>query len=225
MTQYKSKKEKQGKDGIDLGLLIYPTLMAADILLYDAEIVPVGSDQRQHIEITRDLGIRFNKRYGDTFKLPEYYIPEIGHKIMNLQNPTEKMSKSAPINDKGTIFILDDINVTRKKIMSAVTDTDNLIKFDEENKPGISNLISIYCSLTNKSIKQAEDEFKNCNYGTFKTRVADEVEKLILPLQEKYSKYRNSKELYEILENGAKEATEYANKKLEEVRNKLGIKY
>ena len=225
MTQYKSKKEKQGKDGIDLGLLIYPTLMAADILLYDAEIVPVGSDQRQHIEITRDLGIRFNKRYGETFKLPEYYIPEIGHKIMNLQNPTEKMSKSAPINDKGTIFILDDINITRKKIMSAVTDNDNLIKFDEENKPGISNLISIYCSLTNKSIQNVEEEFKDSNYGTFKKKVADEVEKLILPLQEKYNRYRNSQELYEILEKGSKEATKYASNKIEQVRNKLGIKY
>ena len=225
MTQYKSKKEKQGKDGIDLGLLIYPTLMAADILLYDAEVVPVGSDQRQHIEMTRDLGERFNKRYGDTFKLPEYYIPEIGHKIMNLQNPLEKMSKSAPVNDKGTIFILDDVKITRKKIMSAVTDNDNEIKFDEENKPGISNLISIYCSITNKTINDVEKEFKDCNYGTFKTKVADEVEKLILSIQDKYKKYRYSKELYEILESGASEASKYASIKLEEVRNKLGIKY
>lgn len=225
MTQYKSKKEKQGAHGIDLGLLIYPTLMAADILLYDAEIVPVGSDQKQHIEITRDLGIRFNKRYGETFKLPEYYIPEIGHKIMNLQNPKEKMSKSANINDKGTIFILDDVKVVRKKIMSAVTDTDNSIKFDEENKPGISNLISIYATLTNKTIKEIETEFKDSNYGTFKTKVADEVEKFLIPIQERYKKYRNSKELYEILDSGAKEATKYASKKIDEVRNKLGIKY
>ena len=148
MTQYKSKKEKQGKDGIDLGLLIYPTLMAADILLYDASIVPVGKDQKQHIEITRDLGDRFNKRYGHTFNLPEYYIPEIGGKIMNLQNPSEKMSKSAPSNDKGTIFILDDINITKKKIMSAKTDSSNQIYFDEVNKPGISNLISIFSAIT-----------------------------------------------------------------------------
>lgn len=225
MTQYKSKKEKQGAHGIDLGLLIYPTLMAADILLYDAEIVPVGSDQKQHIEITRDLGERFNKRYGKTFKLPEYYIPEIGHKIMNLQNPKEKMSKSANINDKGTIFILDDVKVVRKKIMSAVTDTDNSIKFDEENKPGISNLISIYATLTNKTINDIEIEFKDSNYGIFKTKVADEVEKFLIPIQERYKKYRNSKELYEILQQGAKEATNYASKKIEEVRNKLGIKY
>ena len=225
MTQYKSKKEKQGKEGIDLGLLIYPTLMAADILLYDAEVVPVGMDQKQHIEMTRDLGERFNKRYGQTFKIPDYYIPEVGAKIMNLQNPTEKMSKSAPIDDKGTIFILDDINITKKKIMSAVTDTDNKIYFDEENKPGISNLISIYSAITNKSIKEVEEKYKDTNYGTFKKELSDELERFILTIQDKYNKYRNSKELYEILEIGAKEAEKYASKKLLEVREKLGIKY
>ena len=225
MTQYKSKKEKQGKEGIDLGLLIYPTLMAADILLYDAEVVPVGMDQKQHIEMTRDLGERFNKRYGDTFKIPDYYIPEVGAKIMNLQNPTEKMSKSSPIDDKGTIFILDDINITKKKIMSAVTDTDNKIYFDEENKPGISNLISIYSAITNKTIKEVEEIFKDSNYGTFKKEISEELERFILPIQDKYNKYRYSKELYEILESGAKEAEKYASKKLLEVREKLGIKY
>ena len=225
MTQYKSKKEKQGKDGIDLGLLIYPTLMAADILLYDSEIVPVGSDQKQHIEITRDIGERFNKRYGNTFKLPEYYVPEIGHKIMNLQNPNEKMSKLSPINDKGTIFILDDINNTKKKIMSAVTDNENKIYFDEENKPGISNLISIYASITNKSIKQIEEQFKNSNYGSFKKEIASELEKFILPIQEKYKEYRYSDELLKILKEGSIEAQKYASKKLLEVREKMGIKY
>lgn len=225
MTQYKSKKLKQGKEGIDLGLLIYPTLMAADILLYDAEIVPVGSDQKQHIEITRNLGERFNKKYGDTFKLPEYYIPEVGAKIMNLQNPLEKMSKSAPITDKGTIFILDDINITKKKIMSAVTDNDNLIKFDEVNKPGISNLISIYSVLSGKNIIDIENEFKNSNYGTFKKEIAEEVEKFILPIQERYNKIRYSDELIEILNKGAIEAKKYASKKLLEVRRKMGINY
>ena len=225
MTQYKSKKLKQGKEGIDLGLLIYPTLMAADILLYDAEIVPVGSDQKQHIEITRDLGERFNKKYGDTFKLPEYYIPEVGAKIMNLQNPLEKMSKSAPITDKGTIFILDDINITKKKIMSAVTDNDNLIKFDEVNKPGISNLISIYSVLSGKNIIDIENEFKNSNYGTFKKEIAEEVEKFILPIQERYNKIRYSDKLIEILNKGAIEAKKYASKKLLEVRRKMGINY
>lgn len=225
MTQYKSKKEKQGKDGIDLGLLIYPTLMAADILLYDASIVPVGTDQKQHIEITRDLGDRFNKRYGHTFNLPEYYIPEIGGKIMNLQNPTEKMSKSAPRNDKGTIFILDDINITKKKIMSAQTDSGNQIYFDEKNKPGISNLISIFSAITDKSIKEIEDKYKNYTYGDFKKELANEIEKFIIPIQEKYKKYRYSKELINILKDGAKEANKQATNKIIEVRKKLGIKY
>lgn len=224
MTQYKSKKEKQGKDGIDLGLLIYPALMAADILLYDAEIVPVGSDQKQHIEITRDLGERFNKRYGKTFKLPEYYIPEVGAKIMNLQNPNEKMSKSSPKDDKGTIFILDDIKITKKKIMSAVTDTDNKIVFDEENKPGISNLLSIYSAITNIEIKKLEEKFKNSSYKDFKESLANEIEKFILPIQEKYKKYRYSSELYSILEKGRENAKVYASKKLNEVRNKIGLK-
>lgn len=225
MTQYKSKKEKQGKDGIDLGLLIYPTLMAADILLYDASIVPVGKDQKQHIEITRDLGDRFNKKYGRTFNLPEYYIPEIGGKIMNLQNPSEKMSKSAPSNDKGTIFILDDINITKKKIMSAKTDSSNQIYFDEVNKPGISNLISIFSAITNKSIKEIENKYKNYNYGDFKKELANEIEKFIIPIQEKYKKYRYSKELINILKDDSKEASKLASKKIIEVRKKLGIKY
>lgn len=225
MTQYKSKKQKHGKESIDLGLLIYPTLMAADILLYDAQIVPVGLDQKQHIEITRDLGERFNKKYGDTFKLPEYYIPEVGSKIMNLQNPLEKMSKSALLTDKGTIFILDDINITKKKIMSAVTDNDNLIKFDEENKPGISNLISIYSVLSGKNIIDIEKEFECSNYGTFKKEVASQVEKFVLPIQERYKAIRYSDELIEILNKGAKDAKEYASKKLLEVRRKLGINY
>ncbi len=225
MTQYKSKKEKQGKEGIDLGLLIYPTLMAADILLYDAEIVPVGSDQKQHIEITRDLGDRFNKRYGSIFKLPEYYVPEVGAKIMNLQNPNEKMSKSAPKDDKGTIFILDDINVTKNKIMSAVTDNDNKIVFDEENKPGISNLLSIYSTITSKNINELEKKFKNSNYKEFKESLANKVERFILPIQKKYKMYRNSKELLDILNKGAKNAQKKASNKLKEVKEKLGINY
>lgn len=194
------KKKKQVKDRIDLGLLIYPTLMAADILLYDASIVPVGKDQKQHIGIIRDLGDRFNKRYGHTFNLPKYYIPEIGGKIMNLQNPSEKMSKSAPPNS-------------------------NQIYFDEVNKPGISNLISIFSAITDKSIKEIENKYKNYNYGDFKNELANEIEKLIIPIQEKYKKYRYSKELINILKTGAKEASKIASKKIIEVRKKFGIKY
>lgn len=194
------KKKKQVKDKIDLGLLIYPTLTAADILLYDASIVPVGKDQKQHIEITRDFGDRFNKRYGHTFNLPKYYIPEIGGKIMNLQNPSEKMSKSAP-------------------------PSSNQIYFDEVNKPGISNLISIFSAITDKSIKEIENKYKNYNYGDFKNELANEIEKLIIPIQEKYKKYRYSKELINILKTGAKEASKIASKKIIEVRKKFGIKY
>ena len=161
MTQFKSKKAELSKTEKDMGLFIYPTLMAADILLYDAEIVPVGADQRQHIEKTRDLGERFNKVYGNTFKLPEYQIPEIGEKIMNLQNPSIKMSKSAPKEDKGTIFILDDIEKTKKKIMSACTDNEGKVYFDEENKPGISNLLSIVAVIDNLTIEEVDKKLKN----------------------------------------------------------------
>ncbi len=222
MTQYKSKKAKAG-NSVDLGLFIYPTLMAADILLYDAEVVPVGSDQKQHIEITRDLGERLNKRYGEIFKLPEYYIPENGHRIMDLQNPTEKMSKSAPLDDKGTIFVLDDVKTTRKKIMSAVTDSDNKVKYDEKNKPGISNLITILATLRDCSIKEVEKEFGDCNYGVFKEKVADEVEKFLLNFQAKYQKYRESEELITILHEGAKAAEARAQKKLDFIKEKMGI--
>ena len=223
MTQCKSKKEKIGNSGVDLGLFIYPTLMAADILLYDAKVVPVGMDQKQHIEMTRDLGERFNKRFGDTFELPDYYIPEIGAKIMNLQNPFEKMSKSAAKDDKGTIFILDDVDITRKKIMSAVTDNDNLVKFDEENKPGISNLISILSVISNKDISTIEKEYKNSNYGQFKKDVADTICDFISKLQEKYNYFRTGSELKDILVNGAENAKKVAFSKLEEVKNKMGI--
>lgn len=225
MTQYKSKKQKLGENGIDLGLFIYPALMAADILLYDADIVPVGMDQKQHIEITRNLGERFNKKFGNTFKLPEYYIPAVGAKIMNLQNPNEKMSKSASPTDKGTIFILDDIEVTKKKIMQAKTDDDNQIKFDEKNKPGISNLISIMSALTNIEVKDIEEKYKKYNYGDFKKALAEEVESFILPIQERYKKYRYSSELLEILNNGSNKAKRVASQKIKIVKQKIGINY
>lgn len=223
MTQYKSKREQLGNNGVDLGLFIYPTLMAADILLYDAKVVPVGADQKQHIEMTRDLGERFNKRFGDTFELPDYYIPEIGAKILNMQNPGEKMSKSADKDDKGTIFILDNIEVTRKKIMGAVTDNDNRIKFDEENKPGISNLITLLSVISNKDIATIEKEYENINYGQFKKDVANIVCDFIKDLQEKYYYYRNSDELKNIVIKGGSNASEVAKEKLRIVRNKMGI--
>ena len=207
-----------------MGLFIYPTLMAADILLYDAEIVPVGADQRQHIEKTRDFGERFNNIYGDTFKLPEYQIPKIGSKIMNLQDPTIKMSKSAPKDDKGTIFMLDDIEVTRKKIMSAITDSEGKVYFDEDNKPGISNLISLVCVVNNITIEEANEKYKDYNYQDFKIEVADSICKFIKDIQEKFYKYRKDEQyLKKILAKGADNAREYASKKMKVVKEKVGL--
>lgn len=224
MTQFKSKKKDLGKSEKDMGLFIYPTLMAADILLYDAEIVPVGADQRQHIEKTRDFGERFNSIYGETFKLPEYSIPKIGAKIMNLQNPSIKMSKSAPKDDKGTIFMLDDIEITRKKIMSAITDSEGKVYYDEENKAGISNLISLVCVVNNISIEEANELYKNYNYKDFKIAVADSVCSFIKDIQDKYYTYRNDeKYLKEILTNGADNARKIASTKMKEVKNKVGL--
>lgn len=224
MTQFKSKKKTLGKSEKDMGLFIYPALMAADILLYDARIVPVGADQRQHIEKTRDLGERFNKIYGDTFILPDYQIPRIGGKIMNLQNPSEKMSKSAPKDDKGTLFMLDDIEVTRKKIMSSCTDSENKVYYDEDNKPGISNLISLLAAITNREIEEIVDEFKDSNYKEFKIAVADQVCSFIKDVQDKYYEFRNDEDkLKDILNNGAEKARNYASNKLVEVRKKVGL--
>lgn len=225
MTQYKSKKAELSKNDKDMGLFIYPTLMAADILLYDASIVPVGADQRQHIEKTRDLGERFNKVYGKTFELPEYQIPKIGSKIMNLQNPSVKMSKSAPKDDKGTIFILDDIEITKKKIMSAVTDNEGKIYFDEENKPGISNLLSIVAVIDDSSIEDVSKKYKDYTYKDFKIEVADKVTEFILKIQNEFYKYRNNeKYLKKILKDGADKARVLASKKMEEVKKIVGLK-
>lgn len=224
MTQYKSKRKELSKNDKDMGLFIYPTLMAADILLYDAKVVPVGADQRQHIEKTRDLGERFNKIYGNTFILPDYQIPRVGAKIMNLQNPSEKMSKSAPKDDKGTLFMFDDIEISRKKIMSSCTDSENKVYFDEENKPGISNLISLMAAITNREIEDIEEEFKDSNYKDFKIAVADQVCDFIKNVQEKYFKYREDEELLKkILKNGADKSRSYASNKLVEVRKKVGL--
>lgn len=224
MTQYKSKKAELAKTEKDMGLFIYPTLMAADILLYDAEIVPVGADQRQHIEKTRDFGERFNNIYGETFKLPEYQIPKIGAKIMNLQDPSIKMSKSAPKDDKGTIFMLDNVEITRKKIMSACTDSEGKVYYDEENKPGISNLMSLICVVNNITIAEANEKYKDYNYKDFKIEVADNVCRFIQNIQNKFYQYRNDdKRLKEILTDGANKAKIYASKKMIEVKQKIGL--
>ncbi len=221
MTQFKDKSSKHAN--FTTGLFTYPVLMAADILLYDADLIPVGIDQKQHLEITRDLAIRFNKKYGDTFKVPEPFISTTGTKIMDLVNPTIKMSKSSD-NPKGIIYLLDDIKSARKKIMGATTDSEMIIKYDVENKPGISNLINIYSALTNKSISEVEDEFKGKNYGEFKKCVADEVEKLLTNVQEKYKEYIESDIIDVILDKGMEKTIKEAEKKYKEVKEKVGFK-
>ena len=186
MTQYKEKSQNLNNNSITCGLFTYPVLMASDILLYDTDVVPVGIDQKQHVELARNIAIRFNNRYGTTFKVPEPIIPKEGAKIKDLQNPTKKMSKSDD-NEKGYILLLDDIEKARKKIMSSVTDSDNKIKYDEENKPGISNLITIYSSLTDITIEETEKKFKDSNYGEFKKEVANVVCNFLEEIQKRYN--------------------------------------
>lgn len=220
MTQFKDKSKKNAN--FTSGLLTYPVLMAADIIAMDTDLVPVGIDQKQHVELARDIAIRFNNKYGETFKIPEPLIREAGTKIMDLQTPDKKMSKSSE-SEKGVIRLLDDVNKARKKIMSATTDSEMIIKYDPVNKPGISNLINIYRSLTNKSIKEVEEEFINSNYGTFKTKVADEVVSLLTNIQSKYNEILNSDYLDEILDEGAKINIEITKKYYEKMKKLIGL--
>lgn len=220
MTQYKDKSAKY--KNIPVGLFTYPILMAADILLYDADIVPTGIDQKQHVELARDIAIRFNHKYGDTFKVPEPMISKNGAKIMDLQNPTKKMSKSSD-NPKGIIYLLDDSKTIRKKIMSAVTDSEAKVYYDPENKPGISNLLTIYSVLTNQNIKDCEEIFKGYNYGNFKSEVADIVVETIENIQNKYNELIVSKELDKILDEGLNKVKELSSTKIKEVYKKIGL--
>ena len=221
MTQFKDKKEKQTQ-GVSVGLLTYPSLMAADILLYDTNLVPVGQDQKQHLELTRDLAIRFNQRYGETFTVPEPFVSKEGAKIMSLVDPTKKMSKSDP-NPKGFISLLDDINVIKKKIKSAVTDSDGKVKYDKENKPGISNLLTIASCISGMSISELEEKYKDSNYATFKEDVANLVVSELEPIQKKYYELINSSYIDEVLNEGRDYANYLANKKIAKVYNKVGL--
>lgn len=220
MTQFKDKSRKNAN--FTSGLLTYPVLMAADILIYDIDYVPVGIDQKQHVELARDIAIRFNKKFGDTFKIPEPLISTEGTKIMDLVDPTKKMSKSSD-NPKGVIRILDEPEVIRKKIMSATTDSDTIIKFDPINKPGISNLINIYASLSDKKIEEVEKLFIDKKYGELKKEVADLVIAELTKIQSKYYELINSKELDQILDDGIKFTSEIAKKKYELMKNKMGL--
>ena len=223
MTQFKSKATNSGKEGVDTGLFVYPTLMVADILLYNTSIVPVGKDQQQHVELTRDLAERFNKRYGETFLMPDVYVAPVGNKILNLQNPLEKMNKSDSGDNKGTIFLLDDIEVAKKKIMSAKTDSVNRVQFDEENQPGISNLMSILSKITSESFESIERRYENKGYGEFKKEVAEVVANLLTEIQDKYHKFNDIEVLNEILRIGATKAQIVANKTLLRTTKALGL--
>lgn len=221
MTQYKDKIKKQ-QEGISASLLTYPALMAADILLYNADLVPIGDDQKQHLELTRLLAERFNNRHGETFVVPKGYFPKSAARVMSLSDPTKKMSKSDE-NLKGTIFLLDQINQTKNKIRSAVTDSDTKIIYDKTKKPGISNLLDIYSALTNQSIKDIELKYEDSSYKDFKEDLANLVEELITPIQEKYFGILKSKELDEILDNGKEKASFIAKRTLSKVYKKLGL--
>ena len=223
MTQYKDKVQKLEDQSIGVGLFTYPTLMAADILLYDPQYIPVGHDQKQHVELTRDLANRFNNRHGETFVVPQPLVAKTGARIMSLSNPTKKMSKSDDPTDKGCIYLLDDPKVARKKIMSAVTDTGMEIKYDVENKPGISNLMTIMSCLTDTSLEDIEQKYVGCNYGTFKKDLADIIENFLVDLQAKYKDICDQKIVNKILEEGAQKARRIANKKLMKVYKKLGL--
>ncbi len=220
MTQFKDKSA--GKEAVSAGLLTYPPLMAADILLYNTDLVPVGEDQKQHLELTRDLAERFNKKYNDIFTIPEVRIPKVGARVMSLQDPTKKMSKSDP-NQKAFITLLDDAKTIEKKIKSAVTDSEGIVRYDKENKPGISNLLSIYSILANKSIEDIEAMYEGKGYGDFKADTAKVVAEALAPIQKRYYELADSSELDDILDQGADKANATANKMLRKMRNAMGI--
>ena len=221
MTQFKDKMAKQ-ETSITSALFTYPALMAADILLYDAKYVPIGDDQKQHLELARDLAVRFNNRFGDTFTVPEGIITKTGARIMDLQNPTKKMSKSVD-GDKGCIYLLDPINVVKKKIKSAVTDNFAKVHYDVENQPGVSNLMTIYSAITEMSYDEIETKYAGKGYGDFKADLAEIVGDEVSKIQEKYNYYINTKELDELLNKGRDKAKVFAQRKLKKIYHKLGL--
>ena len=223
MTQYKDKSQKQ--QSVSAGLLTYPPLMVADIVLYNAEVVPVGEDQKQHMELTRDFVERFNSRYGNGNKLlvlPEPFIPKAGARVMSLQTPTKKMSKS-DANVKEYISMLDEPAVIRKKIKSAVTDSSGVIEFDPAEKPGVSNLLTIFSAFSGESIDSLVDRFKGVGYGQFKEELADAIIAVMEPIQERYYELLKSDKLDAILDEGAKKANYVANKTLRKMEKAVGL--
>lgn len=224
MTQYKDFVNKNAGKEVGVGLFAYPVLMAADLFMYDTELCPVGEDQRQHVELAHDIARRINNRYKENIlSMPKAITPKVGKRIMNLSDPTQKMSKSVK-DPKGEIYLADDMKTVRKKFMSAKTDTGCEVKYDVENKPGISNLLQIYAAIKEISIEDAEKEFVGCNYGTFKGKVADAVIAELEPFQQRYLSYRQNEELLnEIFAKGAAKAKIIATEVLERVKKAVGL--
>lgn len=222
MTQFKAKSEGKSDANIGCGLFTYPILMAADILLYNADVVPTGADQKQHVELARNLAQRFNNKYGQTFTVPEPLIPKMGAKIRDLLDPTKKMSKSA-VNPKASVFLNDPEKVIRKKIMGAVTDSGEGVYFDEENKPGVSNLLTIYASFSNCTIDDAVKHFEGARYGDLKKEVAEVLVQFLTGLQDKFASIMQSGAVDEVLDRGRDEARAIAEVTYDKVRRLVGF--
>ncbi|WP_207707701.1 tryptophan--tRNA ligase [Alkaliphilus serpentinus] len=221
MTQFKEKSDKH-KDNINSGLFTYPVLQAADILLYKTDVVPVGEDQKQHLELTRDIALRFNQVYGDTFTVPEHHIPKVGAKIMSLQDPTKKMSKSDE-DSNGTIFLMDSEDVIVKKIKRAVTDNEGRIAYSD-HQPGVKNLITIISTLSGKSIEAVVESFEGKGYGALKTEAAEVVNETLKPFKTRYEDYTNNLDyVVSVYTKGAERASEMAETTMREVRESLGL--
>jgi len=221
MTQFKDKSAKHA-DNINAGLFTYPVLMAADILLYLSDLVPIGADQKQHLELSRDIAERFNGVYGDVFTIPEPYIPKVGARVMSLQDPHRKMSKSDP--EETFIAILDKPEIIRKKIRRAVTDSENCVEYDPENRAGVSNLMSIMSALTGRTMDDISAEYSGKGYGIFKDAVADSIIAVLEPIQKEYDRISTDKAyLQEVMQDGAERASALAHRTMLKVRKKLGI--
>jgi len=220
MTQFKQKSK--GRESAPTGLFTYPVLMAADILLYDTDIVPVGNDQKQHIELTRDIALRVNNKYGETFVVPEGQFVKSGARVMSLDDPTSKMSKSAE-NPHSRISLLDEPSKIKKSIMKSTTDSEGVIRFDVENKPGISNLLSIYSAFSGETIEDLVAKYDGQGYGTLKKDLVEVTVNALTPVQERYKEIRNSQELIDVLKDGAERANAIAEKTMKRVKDRFGL--
>ena len=220
MTQYKQKSK--GEESAPTGLFMYPVLMAADILLYDTDIVPVGNDQKQHIELTRDLAIRINNKYGETFVVPEGKFMKSGARVMAMDDPTSKMSKSAP-NEMSRISLLDEPSKIKKAIMRATTDSEGIIRYDVANKPGVSNLLSIYSAFSGKSIEQLEKDYEGQGYGTLKKDLVEVTVDALAPIKANFNEIRESQELIDVMKDGAERANAIAEPVMKRVKERFGL--